>query len=287
MKVKFFSDRISQLDPKKDHREIAFLLTCHCFPWDMERALEFALFRTFAVPSISKILVGTGEFTSRTRKRYDDTELILYEILEHGMDSLRGGKAIDRMNDMHGRFKIPNEDFLYVLSTFIFEPIRWMDRFGWRPFTELEKEAILTNYTLLGQKMHITGIPETLEDFEAFNLKYEKVHFRFDRHNQIIGNKTIELLLGFYIPRFLFPLGKPLLYSLMDRPLQNAMGFKSPPKIISALMSSLLKTRAWFIGFLPERKNPKLGTKRKRATYPNGYQIESLGTFPPRQNHST
>lgn len=284
MKAKFFSNRITRLDPKKDHKEIAFLLTCHCFPWDMERALEFALFRTFAVPSISKILAGTGEFTSRTRKRYDDTELILYEILEHGMDSLRGKKAIGRMNEMHGMFKIPNEDFLYVLSTFIFEPIRWMDKFGWRPFTALEKQAILTNYTLLGQRMHISGIPETLEDFEIYNLEYEKLHFRFDRYNQIIGNKTIELLLGFYIPKFLFPLGKPLLYSLMDRPLLNAMGFKGPPKIISVLMISILKTRAWFIGFLPERKTPKLGTKRKRATYPNGYQIESLGTFPPRSN---
>lgn len=286
MKVKFFSDRIAQLDPKKDHKEIAFLLTCHCFPWEMERALEFALFRTFAVPSISKILVGTGEFTSRTRKRYDDTELILYEILEHGMDSFRGKKAIDRMNDMHGRFKIPNEDYLYVLSTFIFEPIRWMDKYGWRPFTESEKQAILINYTLLGKKMHVSGIPETLEDFEAFNLEFEKINFRFDPNNQIIGNKTIELLLGFYFPKFLFPVVKPLLYSLMDRPLQNAMGFKRPPKIISALMSSLLKTRAWFIKFLPERKNPKLGTRRKRPTYPNGYDIELLGTFTQRSRDS-
>jgi len=39
------------------------------------------------------------------------------------------------MNQLHGRFDIANEDFLYVLSTFIFEPIRWNTRFGWRPAT--------------------------------------------------------------------------------------------------------------------------------------------------------
>jgi len=30
------------------------------------------------------------------------------------------------------RFQISNEDFLYVLSTFVFESIRWNARFGWR-----------------------------------------------------------------------------------------------------------------------------------------------------------
>ena len=37
------------------------------------------------------------------------------------------------MNRIHGRFEISNEDFVYVLSSFVFEPIRWNARFGWRP----------------------------------------------------------------------------------------------------------------------------------------------------------
>ena len=128
MATKTFSEKISQLDPETDHEQISFLLSCHVFPWDLERALEFALFRTFAVPSISGLLAETGEFVHRPRKRYDDTELILFEILEHGMNSLRGKRAIRRMNSMHSRFQISNEEFLYVLSTFIFEPIRWLEK---------------------------------------------------------------------------------------------------------------------------------------------------------------
>ena len=85
MKHKPISTHLATLDPVKDHQEISFLLTCHCFPWDTEKALEFALFRTFAVPSISKLLSETGEFRKRPRKRYDDTELIMYEILEGAM----------------------------------------------------------------------------------------------------------------------------------------------------------------------------------------------------------
>ena len=125
------TEKLAVLDPEKDYQEIVYLLQCHEFPWDYERALEFALFRTFAVPSISALLFKTGEFVARPRKRYDDTELILYEITENGFDSVRGQAALKRMNQMHGRFPITNEDFLYVLSTFIFEPIRWIDRYGW------------------------------------------------------------------------------------------------------------------------------------------------------------
>ena len=43
---------INQLDPENGHQEIVSLLTNYEFPWDIEKALEFALFRTYAVPSI-------------------------------------------------------------------------------------------------------------------------------------------------------------------------------------------------------------------------------------------
>jgi hypothetical protein len=40
------------------------------------------------------------------------------------------GKDHERINQMHGRFSISNDDFLYVLSTFVYEPIRWNERLG-------------------------------------------------------------------------------------------------------------------------------------------------------------
>ncbi len=37
-------DQIRRLDAEKDHQRIVFLSTCHDFPFDTTRALEFALF---------------------------------------------------------------------------------------------------------------------------------------------------------------------------------------------------------------------------------------------------
>src|SRR5260370_11084830 len=109
---------IRGLDPERDHQRIVFLSTRRDFPFDTTRALELALFRTFCVPSIAALLDRTNEFGRRAQKRYDDTDILISELMEWGYDSERGQAAMRRMNQIHGRFTIRNDDFLYVLSTF-------------------------------------------------------------------------------------------------------------------------------------------------------------------------
>ncbi len=82
--------KIQTVDPKKDHERIVFLSTCYEFSFDTTRALEIGLFRTFCVPSISGLLDRTGEFRQRTQKRYDETDILVSELLEWGYTSERG-----------------------------------------------------------------------------------------------------------------------------------------------------------------------------------------------------
>ena len=96
------SAEIAGLDPERDYERIVFLLSSQLFPWDVERSLEFALLNTYAIPSISGLLARTGEFTRRARKRYDDTELLLAEIGENGLDSERAGAGA-RPHQRHAR----------------------------------------------------------------------------------------------------------------------------------------------------------------------------------------
>jgi hypothetical protein len=273
------ADRIAALDAVKDCRQIALLLSSVEFSWDIERALEFALFRTYAVPSISGLLARTGEFGQRPRKRYDDTELLLAEIMENGFDSDRGRQALARINDMHGRFQIAESDLLYVLSTFVFEPIRWLDRHGRRPMTAHEQQAWFHYHRGLGERMGISGIPDDLEDFRRFNERYEAGHFRFAESNRAVATATRDLLLGFYLPSWLLWAGRPVVRAFMDPPLLVAMGFAPAPEWTRSLLAAALRLRARVLRRLPPRRRPRLLTRVRRPTYPDGYRIEELGTF--------
>ena len=155
----YWARHIAGLDAQAEYEQIYQILVSHEFPWDMNQSLSFALYRTYAVPSIGRLLKRTGEFTERTQKRYDDTALILDTVLEHGMASEPGRAAIRRMNQMHGAYPISNNDKLYVLCTFVTMPIRWLDTYGWRPLTDHEKTATASYYRALGQLMGIKDIP--------------------------------------------------------------------------------------------------------------------------------
>ncbi len=189
------------------------------------------------------------------------------------------------MNQMHGRYPINNDDFLYVLTTFIYEPIRWLDRFGWRPLTRAERLAFFLFYRAVGQRMNIKDIPDDYDVFEQFNRDYERSHFRPSPTNREIGNYTVALFLGFYLPRFMWGLGRPLIYAMMDEPLLDAFGFPHPPGWLRSLAANALRLRARVVRRLPERKHPMLGTQRRRPTYPEGYEIEELGAFPAPHSH--
>lgn len=107
---------IAALDPEHDAQRIVFLDGTLEFPWDTERALELAFYRTYAIPSIAQLLGATGETAGLPQKRYDDTRILISTFCEHGYDSGLGRRAISQMNRIHGRFAISNDDYLYVLS---------------------------------------------------------------------------------------------------------------------------------------------------------------------------
>lgn len=154
---------IERLDPARDCQRIMHLSFGYEFCWDSTRALELALYRTYCVPSISGLLDRTGEFYRHTQRRYDDTAILIAEMCEWGYERGRGQEALARINWAHGHFKISNEDFLYVLPTFIYVPIHWIDRYGWRPTCPAGKLGYYHFWREVGTRMGIRNIPPTYE----------------------------------------------------------------------------------------------------------------------------
>lgn len=270
------------MDPVTEHEEIARILTTQEFPWDINQALSFALFRTYGVPSIGNLLFRTGEVTDRVQKRYDDTGLILDAILEHGFGSEKGRSAIRRMNQMHGSYEISNDDMRYVLATFVVTPVRWIDEYGWRHLTTTEIDGWTNYYRALGKYMGIKQIPASYDSFARLMDEYERVNFAYDSGARAVADSTLELMCTFppnnYAPRFLI---RQFAWSIMDDALLDAFHYSHPHRLVRLVSRTALRLRGRIVRRMPVRETPKFARELPNIrSYPNGYQIDQLGTFP-------
>ncbi len=275
-------EKIETLDPALDHVDIHRISAGHEFPWDYFQALSFALFRTYAVPSIGRLLAETGELTTRTRKRYDDTVLILDAVAEHGIGSVPGRAAIRRMNQMHGAYGISNDDLRYVLSTFVVVPIRWIDDLGWRRLSEHERVAACGYYRDLGRHMGIKDVPETHREFATLMDDYERAHFAYDPGARAVADATLELFTTLP-PNHLAPAAvvRRFSYGLMDDPLRAALRYPRVSAREQRLARAAVRARSAVVRRLPPRTEPMPARKQPAVRgYPGGYDVAALGTFP-------
>lgn len=269
--------KIESLHPEKDAWEIVQLSVFYEFPWDFNRSLELALYKTYAVPSISKILYQSKEFEKNTQKRYDDTDLILSEIIENGLKEGRGLQALQQMNWIHSNYKISNNDYLYVLGTFIFEPSAWINKFGYRKLTRNEELAGFYVWKEIGEKMNIQDIPDSITAFKKYYDNYEKEHFHYTESNAKVARYTEDLLLSWYMPKIMFDTARPFLHAVMEPHLLKAFNHKEPGAALRALATNALRARSKAASLIP-RTTPYLRTRdHKHKAYPNGYQLEELG----------
>ncbi|SDK79833.1 oxygenase MpaB family protein [Streptomyces indicus] len=275
--------QIRRLHPERDAHEIYRLMVAYEFPWDVTRALELALYRTYAVPSIGRLLAETAELTARSQKRYDDTALLLDAVVEFGFGSGEGRAAIRRINRMHRSYAISNDDMRYVLSTFVVMPKRWIDAYGWRRLSRHETVATVTYYRTLGRHMGIQDIPGSYEEFEEFLDAYEAEHFAWDARSREVSDATIALMASWY-PRPLAGLLRTGVLALLDDHLLRAFRYEAPPARTRSLVRGAVRLRGRAVRLLPPRGAAHFARQNREIKgypgYPEGYRIEDLGTRP-------
>lgn len=272
-------------EPRPEARlDTEALTTCQrlagtAFPWDLTRALELALLKTFCVPSISGLLQRSGEFEQRPRKRYDDTGLMVAELLRHGPDSAVGAAVIGRMNRIHGSYTIANADFLYVLSTFVAEPIRWLERYGWRPLREGEQQALFRFWRHVGLRMGLAELPESLEALLALNRRVESEAFRPAASNRRIAEATLGMLLADW-PERLRPALAGVLRGLLEPETAHALQWPAAPAWRRSLLRSALRARSRGANLAQRLRPPRRSrffSEYPTASYGESFQLEQLG----------
>ncbi|OJD19093.1 hypothetical protein AJ78_00968 [Emergomyces pasteurianus Ep9510] len=237
------------------------------FPFIYIKALQFALFRTYGIPTISKTLVQTGQFAKPqfSMKRYADTTVLISEIVGNAPSSERAHAAISRINYLHQGYrmsgKILDDDMLYTLSMFTLEPIRWINRYEWRKASDMEICAAGTFWKSVGDAMEIsfehlpsakTGFKDGIHFFEelkAWSEDYEERAMVPNEWNRKNADQTVAVLLWDY-PNFMKPVTRNMVLYMMDDRLREAMMYEKPHVLYHAAFTSIFKLRTWFLRHL-------------------------------------
>ena len=237
------------------------------FPFTYEKGLQFALFRTYGIPSISKLLVQTSQLSNNATatKRYADTTVLTIDFTLYPPGSERAKEALARMNYIHGLYiksgKISNDDLLYTLSLFTWEPVRWVDRHEWRHLEDFEKCAFGTFWKGVGDAMGIDygtlksgsegwvdGL-QWMEELADWAEEYEKAQMVPHLDNFKTAEETVAILL-YSVPSWGKAFGKRLVTVLMDEQLRKAMMYERPPQWLITLTHLILDLRKYMLRFL-------------------------------------
>ncbi|MCO5579807.1 hypothetical protein L7F22_033669 [Adiantum nelumboides] len=220
------------------------------FPFLIQRSMELGLLRTLAIPSISRTLGKGNQYAINLSKRFDDTEILLVEMMVHHIDSPRGSLAVRRLNFLHSHYAISNTDYLYVLCLIFTVLPQWAARYGYRAWTEFELSCHYRVWHDVGVRMGIHDIPPSIDAAVEYVDNYEAKHMVYADSNREIAELNIKVLLS-KLPGCLF--ARKLIYACMDDQLREALGYPKQPTWLSYLLHSLLKMQGVFISWMPPR----------------------------------
>ncbi|CZT05072.1 uncharacterized protein RAG0_11314 [Rhynchosporium agropyri] len=264
------------------------------FPKTFYTSIQFALFKTYGIPTISSLLYSTKEFSTpeNASKRYADTGVLIQEFSGHHPKSERVLKALARMNYIHSRYqkagKISNADLLYTLSVFITEPVGWIDKYEWRCMNDLEICAIATFWKSIGDAMGIqytghlarsewTDGLDFYQDIKTWAGNYEAEYMLPAKSNKATADELVPLIL-FYVPTSLRNAGTNMVGVLMSDRLRASMMYPTPSQAYYRMAGAIFGLRRFMLryvalprpGFMkvrelsdePDQKTGRLHTNR-------------------------
>ncbi|KIL64803.1 hypothetical protein M378DRAFT_77637 [Amanita muscaria Koide BX008] len=253
-----YQSKLEDITPE-EAQEIMHVSQQQDMPSLIYYATAFALFKTYAIPSISKILDGTKQIGSldTISRRYADTDILISTwaacpingIGKNNVSDPRAMLALARTNWLHAHFSISNDDMLLTLSLFVLEPLAWADKYGWRPLSPLEKQAYYVFWMEIGRRMNIRDIPDTLEGLYDLAKAYEVDKMIAAETNKAVSGATVEELI-YSAPKFMKPFARKLVAAALEDHVRNAMMMPKPRWYMYAIVNLTMYSTAFVSKYL-------------------------------------
>ncbi|MGA8247254.1 MAG: hypothetical protein WB797_10145 [Nocardioides sp.] len=134
-------DHIRTLGPARDRDETAWLVSRHEFPRDYTQGTGIAFLRDYGIPN------HLGAPGPHRRVRAPRCQEVRRHPARRRGGLGRGLRLRARPCDAapaephHARYRIPNDEFQFVLATTIVGPVEWIRAYGWRDLDPVELQA--------------------------------------------------------------------------------------------------------------------------------------------------
>lgn len=160
-------EQLSALDPRADSDRIYHHLL-RAFRAEARVVETLAINRVATWEALALFLRSTREAERNPVGRFFDTYALFANYFEWGEASERGIRAVERMNQIHGRYYLPNEGMKYVLLNTAFTWLDGIDRIGHRALSPLEREGFFQAHVRLGRAMHIAELSDDQAEMYAW-----------------------------------------------------------------------------------------------------------------------
>lgn len=232
--------RIAALDPERDHEEVSRLTfeVLYGDPMFVHAGYLVGFARQMAVPSIARVVYrgGRGDNLRDVARRSDDTLTLFGAFLRWGPSSPRGAEAIARMERIHDRFPITDEQKRYTLATLILEPERTAQHLRIDPYTEAQRAANWHFWRSVAARMPLGGLPSTQDELWRWMLDYEREHWGYTEG----GRQVVDAFFADWTTRWFPPraraLGRQILLALMDDGLRAVHRLEAPKRPVAGLV---------------------------------------------------
>jgi hypothetical protein len=271
--------RIESLDPEKNSREISALFHADFQSLLVLKSVTTNLM-TFAAPRMSQILIASRQVEHHGTKRFVDTSLLMRTVMQHGFGAPEGRAVARRVNAMHHAYEIHPDDFVAVGCDVPLMTLEIADKFGWRPVSDAEREAMCLNENKEARAFGShKPLPATLGEMRAVWEHYMDTQLALEPQNERLTKAFLDFIPTMFPMPLLRPLAIPVLTAQVDPRILRACGLRVPSAARKRFSTAVLRAlgKRDPVPDMGPGKPDKINALAE-TLYPHGWTVDMLGT---------
>ena len=197
-----------------------------------------ALLKTMSIAHLVVNLYGDTRLNRQTFERLGKTRDFIRTLIKTGINSQASQQAFAHMNRVHSGLPASQDDFVYVLSCFILEPIHFRAVFRKKPLSDNECIVLIRFWQEVGRNMNLMHLPGSLNDWLSFQRDYEAKYQLYSQEGSDLARKSLNEVVKLSLPFGTRLIAKQLILNALSR--QTLQVLVLPKPVISLRLSTQL-----------------------------------------------